>query len=117
MESKEKYIWISVGVVATLGTEAACYGLYKLRYKIKRKIKENGKFEEKRDEVLNKIRGLTMDEFNELDDAYAYELYNYWMEIEGDKLMKTYGEGVSVDEIENYTQRLFDRFVDWLESL
>jgi hypothetical protein len=80
------------------------------------------KFEEKRELVIDKVKGLNIYEFMELNCDDVQTFYDYWLEIGGkgiaNKRVKSHYGGTitSIREFDEYTQYLLSRFVSWLES-
>jgi hypothetical protein len=79
-------------------------------------------FEVKREQVLDKVKGMSSIEFIELHCDDVTTFYDYWLEIGGkaiaNKRLKTHHKGIitTIGEFDEYAQYLLDRFVGWIES-
>jgi hypothetical protein len=75
----------------------------------------------KRKSVLDKVKALEINEFNDLccDDTATF--YDYWLEIGGkgiayERVQNHYGGQVTLEQVDEFAQYLLDRFIGWLKS-
>lgn len=79
-------------------------------------------FEVKREQVLNKVKGLKITEFLELNCNDISTFYDYWLNIGGtaiaSKRVRSHYGGIltTIEEVDEYCAYLLERFIGWLES-
>lgn len=76
----------------------------------------------KRELVLEKVSSMDLNGFYDISCDIVGMFYDYWLEIGGrcianERVRKQYGGVITtIEELDEYTQYLVERFVDWLKS-
>lgn len=76
----------------------------------------------KRKWVLDRIKGLDVNRFNDISCDIINTFYNCWLDMggrlmAGARMYNYYGGRVTtVEQVDEFAQYLLDKFIDWLES-
>jgi hypothetical protein len=71
--------------------------------------------------VLEKVKGVDLNEFLNISCDTVDKFYDYWLDIGGRciaeaRMHNHYNGRIVVDQVDEFAQYLLSRFVDWLEN-
>lgn len=71
--------------------------------------------------VLEKVKGLEVNEFIEVSCDTVEMFYDYWLDIGGRciaqaRMYNHYDGRISMEQVDEFIEYMIKRFIDWLEN-